>query len=171
MDDIDKIKYVEGLFSEIEYIDDSNELYYDVGELSRDELVETLVEIAPLDTDTFLQVKETLTRIGIANRAKKTLYQSCMVLHKKGKFYICHFKELFGMDGKSTKVLKEDYSRRNHIARLLQQWKLIKIINNEIIQVPSNEPQVSVYVLPFKDKRDWILESKYAIGTVPNKEK
>lgn len=171
MEDIEKVKYIEQLFSEIEYVDDDNKLYFDVGDFNRDELVQTFVEISPLNTDEFLKVKETLTRIGIANKNKKTLYQSCILLHKKGKFYICHFKEMFGMDGKSSKIYKEDYSRRNQIANLLQDWKLVTILNKDIIKIPADQEKTHVYVLSYKDKQEWVLESKYAIGTVPNKEK
>lgn len=160
--------YVNDIFKDIEYVDGDSKVYYDISVLSRDELVDTFLEIQPMNTDDFLKVKETLTRIGIANRTDKVLYQSCLLLHKKGRFYICHFKELFAMDEKDTKMYREDYARRNHVAHLLEQWNLVNIINKDIAHIPSEAGSpVNVYVLSHKNKVDWKLVSKYAIGTVP----
>lgn len=164
------VSQVEQMFSEITYVNSENELYYLLSDLERDELVTSFIEIEPVDTDSFLKIKETLTRIGIANRTTKTLYQSCMILQKKDKYYICHFKEMFAMDGKQTKMQIDDYTRRNHIAKLLEQWNLIKIINKDVMEVPSKEEMINVYVLPYKEKSNWKLEAKYMIGTVPTKE-
>lgn len=158
------------LFKSIEEVDSDGKLNYSLDLLNRDELVSTLVEIEKVDTDNFLKIKETLTRIGIANREDKLLYSSCVLLHKKGKFYICHFKELLGMDGKETQIYLNDYARRNKICEMLEKWGLIKVKNSDIMYCisPKNEP-INVYVLPYKDKRDWQLISKYKIGTVPTK--
>jgi hypothetical protein len=165
------VEHVRVLFDSIVEIDDDGVEYYQLDDLDRDELVQTLIEIEPVNTDQFLQIKETLTRIGIANRTKKILYQSCMILHKKGKFYICHFKELFAMDGKYTSVYSDDYARRNHIAKLLSQWNLVKIVNTDVMNIPSNDEQINVYVLPYREKSSWELKAKYNIGTVPAKRK
>jgi hypothetical protein len=125
--------------------------------------VETLVEVELQNDEAFLKVKETLTRIGVASRKDKKLYQSCHILHKRGKYYIVHFKELFTLDGRNSSFSKEDQGRRNTIANLLEEWGLIKIV------VPKNTqdnitPLSQIKVLPFKEKSEWGLVSKYNIG-------
>lgn len=155
---------IKQLLEEVQYIDDDNKAYYRLEHLNRDELLSTFIEIDEINTDEFLKIKETLTRIGIASRDKKVLYQSALLFHKKGKFYITHFKELFGMDGKYVEMYEDDYIRRNHIALLLESWNLIKIKNKQIMYSVVEEQPINVYVLPYKDKKEWKLESKYAVG-------
>lgn len=158
------------ILKSVEEVDSEGKINYGLDGLHRDELIKSFVEIETLDTDQFLKIKETLTRIGIANRREKRLYTSCMLLHKKGKFYICHFKELFGMDEKYTQMYVEDYTRRNRICEMLQEWGLIKIKNSDIMYSVSEEGQTTnIYVLPYKDKKEWDIVSKYTIGTVPVK--
>ena len=121
-----------------------------------------MVEVKLNEPDDFLKVRETLTRIGVASRKEKKLYQSCHILHKQGKYYIVHFKELFALDGKYANLTVNDVQRRNRIARLLADWGLISVVDEDSIQdiVPLNQ----IKVLPYKDKNDWILEQKYNIG-------
>jgi hypothetical protein len=160
---------IKELLESIRYQDEiSNEYYFELDRLERDELVTTLVEIEPVNSDEFLKIKESLTRIGIANRTKKELFQTCLVLHKKGRYFIVHFKELFSMDGRETEIFETDYIRRNHICKLLEQWGLIKIVNKSNMFAVVEDVPISVYVLPFKDKASWKLIPKYAIGTVKN---
>ena len=111
---------------------------------------------------TFLKVRETLTRIGVASRKRRKIYQSCHILHKQGKYYIVHFKELFALDGKNTNFSLNDLQRRNRIAQLLSDWGLISVVVPEKIQdlAPLNQ----IKVLSFRDKEEWTLESKYNIG-------
>lgn len=144
----------------------TNEIFYEIDLISRDELITTFIEIQSVTTDEFLKIKETLTRIGIANRTKKELYASCHLLHKKGKYYITHFKELFGIDAEQTEMLEDDYIRRNHIAKLLESWGLIKILNYDTMYCVVADSPINVYVLPYKDKVNWTLKSKYTIGTI-----
>ena len=125
---------------------------------SQDQMVEVLLN----EPDDFLKVRETLTRIGVASRKEKKLYQSCHILHKQGKYYIVHFKELFALDGKKTNFSSNDLQRRNRIAKLLSDWGLIGIVNES--QVEELAPLNQIKVLSFKDKGDWTLESKYNIG-------
>ena len=122
-----------------------------------------MVEVILNEPDDFLKVRETLTRIGVASRKEKKLYQSCHILHKQGKYYITHFKELFALDGKHANLAVNDVQRRNRIARLLSDWGLITIVNESFISdiAPLNQ----IKVLSYKDKNDWILETKYSIGT------
>jgi hypothetical protein len=122
-----------------------------------------MVEVILNEPDDFLKVRETLTRIGVASRKEKKLYQSCHILHKQGKYYITHFKELFALDGKHANLTVNDVQRRNRIARLLSDWGLITIVNESFISdiAPLNQ----IKVLSYKDKNDWILETKYSIGT------
>lgn len=122
----------------------------------------TLVEVELKEQD-FLKVKETLTRIGIASPRTKTLTQSCHILHKRGKYYICHFKELFKLDGKDSSFDEEDMGRRNTIANLLSQWGLVKLVDESKTQDPVMNIS-KIKVLPFKDKDDWTLKVKYNIG-------
>jgi hypothetical protein len=160
---------IKELLESIKYRDEiSNEVYYELDRLERDDLVTTLVEIEPVNSDEFLKIKESLTRIGIANRTKKELYQTCLLLHKKGRYFIVHFKELFSMDGRETEIYEDDYIRRNHICKLLEQWGLIKIVNRDIMYEVVKDIPISVYVLPYKEKSNWKLITKYAIGTVKN---
>lgn len=126
-------------------------------------LIETLVEVKIAEEQDFLKIKETLTRIGVASRKDKKLYQSCHILHKQGKYYIVHFKELFALDGKSTDFSDEDRGRRNTIAVLLQDWDLIKIVDDNQVEQPR-APMSQVKILPHKEKNDWELVAKYNIG-------
>lgn len=126
-------------------------------------LVDSLIEVRLGEQDDFLKVKETLTRIGVASRKDNTLYQSCHILHKQGKYYIVHFKELFALDGKPTNFSDDDKGRRNTIATLLDEWGLIKIVDVD----QAAEPRIAlsqVKILPFKEKAAWTLVSKYNIG-------
>ena len=126
-------------------------------------LIDNLVEVKLGEEDDFLKVRETLTRIGVASRKDKTLYQSCHILHKQGKYYIVHFKELFALDGKPSNFSDEDKGRRNAITNLLQDWGLIKIVEPDKTAAPLT-PLSQIKILPFKDKNDWQLVSKYTIG-------
>lgn len=127
-------------------------------------MIETLVEVHLVEPDNFLLVKETLTRIGIASKKTNTLYQSCHILHKQGKYYIMHFKELFLLDGKkNTDFSENDLARRNTIVNLLEEWELIKIVDKK----KTNEPVVPIShikIIPHKEKNNWILTAKYSIG-------
>ena len=125
---------------------------------SQDQMVEVLLN----EPDDFLKVRETLTRIGVASRKEKKLYQSCHILHKQGKYYIVHFKELFALDGKHANLTPNDVQRRNRIARLLSDWGLISVVKAEA--VVDIAPLNQIKVLAFKDKSEWILEQKYNIG-------
>jgi len=126
-------------------------------------LVDSLIEVRLGEQDDFLKVKETLTRIGVASRKDNTLYQSCHILHKQGKYYIVHFKELFALDGKPTNFSDDDKGRRNSIATLLDEWGLIKIVDLDQVAEPRI-PLSQVKILPFKDKGSWTLVTKYNIG-------
>ena len=119
-----------------------------------------MLEVTLKEPDDFLKVRETLTRIGVASRKERKLYQSCHILHKRGKYYIVHFKELFALDGKPTNITPNDVQRRNRIAKLLSDWGLIDISGEVEDLAPLNQ----IKVLSFKDKGEWTLESKYNIG-------
>jgi len=121
-----------------------------------------MVEVVLGEPDDFLKVRETLTRIGVASRKEKKIYQSCHILHKQGKYYIVHFKELFALDGKKTNLSSNDVQRRNRIIQLLSDWGLIGVVNSE--QIADVAPLNQIKVLSFKEKNDWTLESKYNIG-------
>jgi hypothetical protein len=121
---------------------------------------EQMLEIGLKEPDDFLKVRETLSRIGVASRKEKKLYQSCHILHKQGRYYIVHFKELFALDGKNTNLSTNDIARRNTIAELLQDWGLVKILN----EVGEVAPLSQIKVLSFAEKNDWTLETKYNIG-------
>tara|TARA_Y100000296_G_scaffold62017_1_gene71968 strand:- start:542 stop:946 length:405 start_codon:yes stop_codon:yes gene_type:complete len=121
---------------------------------------EQMLEIGLREPDDFLKVRETLSRIGVASRKEKKLYQSCHILHKQGRYYIVHFKELFALDGKNTNLSTNDISRRNTIAKLLQDWGLVDIIG----EVGEVAPLSQIKVLSFAEKDDWTLETKYNIG-------
>lgn len=126
-------------------------------------LVENLIEVRLGEEDDFLKVRETLTRIGIASRKDKTLYQSCHILHKQGKYYIVHFKELFALDGKPSNFSDEDKGRRNTIVKLLCDWGLIAVVESNKIASPVI-PLSQIKILPFKEKNEWNLVTKYNIG-------
>jgi len=121
-----------------------------------------MVEVTLNEPDDFLKVRETLTRIGVASRKEKKLYQSCHILHKQGRYYITHFKELFALDGKHANLTVNDVQRRNRIVRLLADWGLIAVIDAD--KVLDIAPLNQIKVLPFKEKGEWILETKYNIG-------
>ena len=121
-----------------------------------------MIEITLNEPDDFLKVRETLTRIGVASRKEKKLYQSCHILHKQGRYFIVHFKELFALDGKRANLTANDVQRRNRISQLLADWGLIKILNAD--QIQDIAPLNQIKVLAYKDKGDWILETKYNIG-------
>lgn len=127
------------------------------------DIIETLLEVKLGEEDDFLKVRETLTRIGVASRKDKTLYQSCHILHKQGKFYIVHFKEMFALDGKQSNFSDEDKGRRNTIAKLLEDWGLIKIVESERFEFPKATMN-QIKILPHKEKDEWTLVTKYAIG-------
>ena len=126
-------------------------------------LIENFIEIRLGEEDDFLKVRETLTRIGVASRKDKVLYQSCHILHKQGKYYLVHFKELFALDGKESNFSEEDKGRRNSIAKLLQDWGLIKVVDEDRIVDPV-APMSQIKILPHKEKKDWLLTAKYNIG-------
>ena len=126
-------------------------------------MIENFIEIELKDESDFLKVKETLTRIGIASKKENVLWQSCHILHKRGKLYIVHFKELFALDGKETNFTLEDVARRNTIANLLEQWGLVKIVN-PLICGNHRAPISQIKILLFKEKADWELRAKYTIG-------
>jgi len=126
------------------------------------DILRTLLEITIADDNDFLKIKETLTRIGVASKKDKILYQSCHILHKQGRYYLVHFKELFALDGKPSNFSEDDRQRRNSIALLLEEWNLFKIVNKNLID--SKAPLNQIKVLTFKEKADWDLQSKYTIG-------
>ena len=121
-----------------------------------------MVEVVLNEPDDFLKVRETLTRIGVASRKEKKIYQSCHILHKQGKYYIVHFKELFALDGKNTNLSLNDVQRRNRIIQLLSDWGLITVVSAD--KIADLAPLNQIKVLSFKEKNDWTLESKYNIG-------
>ena len=126
--------------------------------------VNDLVEVTLKEKDDFLKVRETLTRIGVASKKTKTLYQSCHILHKQGKYYIVHFKELFSLDGKPTDITDNDLSRRNAIVRLLEDWGLVDIVDKSKTEIPEPIFLSQVKILSHKEKNDWELVAKYNIG-------
>jgi hypothetical protein len=126
-------------------------------------LIEKMVEVKLKQEDGFLKIKETLTRIGVASRKDQKLYQSCHILHKQGKYYIVHFKELFALDGKPSNFADDDIGRRNTIANLLAEWELVELVDPE----KSKDPVAlisQIKVLPYKEKDQWELVTKYSIG-------
>ena len=123
---------------------------------------ESMIEVGLSEPDDFLKVRETLTRIGVASRKEKKLYQSCHILHKQGKYYIVHFKELFALDGKKANLSLNDVQRRNRIVQLLGDWGLVSINSKE--SIADVAPLSQIKVLSYKEKGDWTLESKYNIG-------
>ena len=122
-----------------------------------------MVEIVLKESDDFLKVKETLTRIGVASRKEKTLYQSCHILHKQSKYYIVHFKELFALDGKPYNFSDTDVARRNTISNLLEEWNLVKLVDPEKTKDPTL-PLNQLKILSFSEKEEWTLTPKYNIG-------
>ena len=124
--------------------------------------IQDMLEVTIKQPDDFLKVRETLTRIGVASRKDKTLFQSCHILHKQGKYYIVHFKELFALDGKLATLSENDIQRRNTIAILLQDWALIDIVQKE--KSENKAPLSQIKVLQFKEKKEWTLSAKYNIG-------
>ena len=123
---------------------------------------EKMLEVQLKEPDDFLKVRETLTRIGVASRKDKKLFQSCHILHKQGRYFIVHFKELFALDGKEANLTDNDIERRNTIAQLLSDWGLIAIINTTVAE--KKAPLSQIKVLSFKEKNDWDLQAKYNIG-------
>ena len=123
---------------------------------------ESMIEVGLSEPDDFLKVRETLTRIGVASRKEKKLYQSCHILHKQGKYYIVHFKELFALDGKKANLSLNDVQRRNRIVQLLGDWGLVSINSKE--SIADVAPLSQIKVLAYREKGDWTLESKYNIG-------
>jgi len=126
-------------------------------------VVDSLIEVLLKNEDDFLKVRETLTRIGIASPRDHKLYQSCHILHKRGKYYITHFKELFALDGKNTNFTEEDQGRRNTIIQLLADWDLIQVVNPSLIEEPSVKLN-QIKIIAHKDKDNWDLIAKYNIG-------
>lgn len=131
--------------------------------MNSDELVDTFLEIRLKTDEDFLKVKETLTRIGVSSQKEKILYQSCHILHKKGRYFLVHFKEMFLLDGKKSTISDSDYARRNAIAKLLQEWELIELVSPN--QISGNlAPLHQIKIIPYKDKSSWNLVAKYTIG-------
>lgn len=126
-------------------------------------VLDSLVEIRLADDEDFLKIKETLTRIGVSSRKENKLFQSCHILHKQAKYYVVHFKELFSLDGKTADFSKEDEGRRNTIAKLLEDWKLCKIMNPEIMK--EFTPIRMIKIITHAQKKDWELIAKYQIGS------
>lgn len=125
--------------------------------------LESLVEVKLVNEDDFLKVRETLTRIGVASRKDKTLYQSCHILHKQGRYYIVHFKELFALDGKHSDFSDEDKGRRNSVANLIAEWGLVTLLDAQKTKEPV-APMSQIKILPYKEKEEWNLVAKYNIG-------
>ena len=123
---------------------------------------EQMLEVTLKQPDDFLKIRETLSRIGVASRKDKTLFQSCHILHKQGKYYIVHFKELFALDGKKATLIENDIQRRNTISVLLQDWNLLSIVKPEAAE--NKAPLSQIKIIAFKEKSEWILEPKYNIG-------
>ena len=125
--------------------------------------IENLVEVLLAEKDDFLKVRETLTRIGVAAKKENVLYQSCHILHKQGRYYIVHFKELFSLDGKPSSIIENDIARRNTIANLLEEWGLLTIVNKDKSKEPV-APLSQIKIISHKEKNDWQLVAKYNIG-------
>ena len=126
-------------------------------------IMETFLEVKLAEEEDFLKIKETLTRIGIASHKEKKLYQSCHILHNRGRYFIVHFKELFLLDGKESDFTEDDLGRRNTIASLVEQWGLFRIVDYKRFEEPKTLLN-KIKVLPFKDKNEWTLVSKYTVG-------
>jgi hypothetical protein len=125
--------------------------------------LDSLVEVRIAEEEDFLKIKETLTRIGVASRKEKKLYQSCHIFHKQGKYYIVHFKEMFAIDGKPSNFSDEDKGRRNKIAELLQDWGLLKVVEPELVKEPVASMS-QIKIISHKEKHEWTLETKYNMG-------
>lgn len=121
------------------------------------------IEVSLTEQDDFLKVRETLTRIGVSSRKEKVLYQSCHILHKQGRYAIVHFKELFSLDGKPSNITENDLQRRNAIAKLLEEWGLVKVVNPKVME-DNFAPLHQIKIIAFKEKDDWQLVAKYNIG-------
>ena len=121
---------------------------------------EQMLEVSLKEPDDFLKIREALSRIGVASRKERKLYQSCHILHKQGRYYIVHFKELFALDGKETNLSENDIARRNTIANLLRDWGLVEVVGNSELIAPLSQ----IKIISFKEKDEWILETKYNIG-------
>ena len=132
---------------------------------NQEDIIKDLVEVTFPEKDDFLKIRETLSRIGVASRREQELFQSCHILHKRGKYYITHFKELFALDGKNSTLTENDIQRRNTIALLLQDWNLIEVVNTTMVE--NKAPLSQIKVLPFKEKKEWNLVAKYNIGKKP----
>jgi hypothetical protein len=130
---------------------------------AQEKIVSELVEVTFPEKDDFLKIRETLSRIGVASRRDQELFQSCHILHKRGKYYITHFKELFKLDGKPTNIDESDIGRRNTICKLLAQWKLVTLVDPSKIEEP-NAPLSQIKIIPYKEKTNWKLTTKYSIG-------
>jgi hypothetical protein len=128
-----------------------------------EEMIENMIEVKLNNEDDFLKIRETLTRIGVASKKNKTIYQSCHILHKQGRYYIVHFKELFALDGKPSNFADEDMGRRNTIANLLAEWGLVTLNDPDRSSSPV-APLSQIKVLPYKEKDDWELVAKYNLG-------
>ena len=126
-------------------------------------IVDNMIEVLLESTDDFLKIRETLTRIGVASKKDKKIFQSCHILHKQNRYFIVHFKELFALDGKPTNFSEDDIARRNTISNLLAEWNLYKIINPEKTKSPV-APISQIKIIAYKEKSEWILEQKYNIG-------
>lgn len=127
------------------------------------ETLENLIEVKIAEEEDFLKIKETLTRIGVASRKEKKLYQSCHIFHKQGKYYIVHFKEMFAIDGKPSNFTEEDKGRRNKIAELLQDWGLLKVVDSNRVKEPLASMS-QIKIINHKEKNEWTLEAKYNMG-------
>ena len=127
---------------------------------------DSMLEVKLKEPDDFLKIRETLTRIGVASRKERKIFQSCHILHKQGRYFIVHFKELFALDGKKSNITSNDIERRNTISQLLSDWGLIELVGT----IETKAPLSQIKVLPYKDKKDWILEPKYNIGKKPEQE-
>ena len=127
-----------------------------------------LIEVTLNEKDDFIKVLETLTRIGVASKKDQILYQSCHILHKRGQYYVVHFKELFALDGKPTDISESDLARRNAIANLLEDWGLVKLVNAKQTEVPEPIFLSQIKIISHKEKDDWQLVPKYNIGKKPN---
>ena len=125
---------------------------------------DSMLEVKIQEPDDLLKIRETLTRIGVASRKERKIYQSCHILHKQGRYFIVHFKELFALDGKTANIFVNDIERRNTIAQLLSDWGLVELVSS----VENKAPLSQIKVLPFKEKNEWILEPKYNIGKKGN---
>ena len=127
---------------------------------------ESMLEVKLKEPDDFLKIRETLTRIGVASRKERKIFQSCHILHKQGRYFIVHFKELFAFDGQKRRLTSHDIERRNTISQLLSDWGLIELVGT----IETKAPLSQIKVLPYKDKKEWILEPKYNIGKKPEQE-